>query len=938
MKRFIHGLVLLVLCIVTHQANSSTEQTATTPLVAVLGEDSYPFQFVDDQGMAAGLLVDLWNEWSRVTQTPIVFVARHWPDSLEQLKSGKADIHLGMAKTDLRQIDFEFAEPIAEVNTNLYVNKQIVGKTQLHELLPYQIGIVEGSSHEEELVKRQPGLSFKRYQGRESLFNAVLNGELLVFAGMEGYLRDASIQHDISAQFPVSSRILIKKSQLFPAVHKGNTALVALINRGFSQIPPKYIQLLERRWLGYERHQSGLTIAMQLGVEPYVDIGIDGLPHGLFVDMWHLWSEKTGIDIDFIPGDMNGSLDDVKRGIADVHIGYPESDDMNTGMARAWHLYSVKSRLFVFGKPIVHLDELANQRIGVVPTSPYLAKLKAQLPNVELRFYDNVAAMVKAARNGDIAGFVAAGAWTQHYLLLNKSWTDFYQYPEMFFTTDIFSLTRTQDTGLLNRINSGFKLISYQEFADIEKKWMLNPSDHIFTETNQKLVLPDAQRKYLDTLGELKVGYLKQWPPMEFMDEYGEFAGINSDVMKLIGQQLGVPLKAIAFDDWQNLMLALRNGTVDLIGSIASTPERAGQLHFSETYWPSPWALATELDKPAMFSLEQLTGQRVALVEGYHLVSTLISQQPGINLVLVADTEAGLAAVSSGKADVFIDKVLTLASALQTGAYPSLKLSLMSDLTEERSHIGINLNYARLVPLVNEVLGQLDSRKQQQIQQRWAKFSIAQESSQYQLWFKYILLGIVILSVIVIIMVLINRRLTNEISRRKAVEQQIKHLASHDVLTQLPNRGLLDDRLSQALLTHQRERAKFAILFIDLDNFKMVNDQWGHNAGDSLLVQFSQRLQQVIRRSDTVARFGGDEFIVLLNHIQSQESVCQVADNLLKVLSQPVRVADQDILIAVSIGIAIYPHDGNSVIELLKKADKLMYNAKQTGGNRYCCG
>lgn len=109
---------------------------------------------------------------------------------------------------------------------------------------------------------------------------------------MEGYLRDQAQQKSFADLFPTKNRILIKETPLYPVVLKGDSETLALVNRGFSLIEPEFVQRMERRWLGLQRVQGGLAIAMQLGIEPFVNIGIDGLPHGLYVDMWRLWSEN----------------------------------------------------------------------------------------------------------------------------------------------------------------------------------------------------------------------------------------------------------------------------------------------------------------------------------------------------------------------------------------------------------------------------------------------------------------------------------------------------------------------------------------------------------------------------------------------------------------------------------------------------------------------
>lgn len=901
-----------------------------------MGEDSFPYQYVDNQGIATGLLVDLWQEWGKRNNTSLVFVPRYWKDSLTQLQQGKAQVHIGMGQTPEREQLFDFADPIANVSTYLYLHKSLQGKKTIHELLPYQIGIVSGSAHEAELRRIEPELVFKYYPSREKLLAGVVAGETVVFAGLDGYLRDPDAQLNIAAHFPLNIRIPIKAMQFVPAVAKGNTALLNKIKAGFNALDPEFIQQTERRWLGLNGHKAGLVVAMQLGAEPFVDLGVDGLAHGFYVDLWQLWSDKTGINVDFISGDMNGSVNDVRAGLADAHIGYPESDEMKTGLTRAWPLYTVKSRLFLYQHPLTDLQGLKGKRIGVVPTAPYLASLRQALPEVSLRYYDSMDAMVAGAKAGDIVGFVAAGAWTSHYLLQNKAWADFHQYPELEFPTEIFVLTRSDDPGLTQHIANGFHSISQQELAQIEQKWMLNPKDRIFNQAGLNSIrLSSHEKDYLAQLGPLKLGYLKHWQPMEFTDEQGQFAGINSDVVNLISEQLHLQLEAVAFNDWQSLIGALRRGEIAIAGSMAQTAERQQHLAFTDPYWPSPWGLVSQLEQVSVFNLAQLAGQRVAVVEGYHLVAQLMMQQPSLKLVLVPDTQSGLLAVNGGLAEVFIDKVVTLASELKTGQYPLLKMSLLSDLAEQHSHFGLNVRYAELAPLLNRVLAQIDQQQQQQIYSHWVSFAIDTDDGQYLRWIRYLLFGALSLTVVMGAVLIVNRRLTREMRRRIVAEKRLQHVANHDALTQLPNRALLDDRLAQALLAHRREHNHFALLFIDLDGFKQINDQYGHPIGDALLLRVAGLLTQAIRHSDTVARFGGDEFVILLNRVQNLDAATQVADNILQSLSQPFAIEGVTVNVAVSIGVVIYPRDSDTAIELMKKADQLMYQAKNAGGRCY---
>jgi len=174
-----------------------------------------------------------------------------------------------------------------------------------------------------------------------------------------------------------------------------------------------------------------------------------------------------------------------------------------------------------------------------------------------------------------------------------------------------------------------------------------------------------------------------------------------------------------------------------------------------------------------------------------------------------------------------------------------------------------------------------------------------------------------------------------DISERKAAEQRILHLASHDALTGLPNRDLLRDRMQQAIMQARRNNKPAALLFIDLDQFKTINDSLGHDMGDLLLQAVALRLVAGVRSEDTVARQGGDEFIVLLPNMSYAQDAGLLAQKLLADLQLSFQIHDKELHISASIGIAVFPDDGEEVDTLLKNSDIAMYHAKEVGRNNY---
>ena len=180
-----------------------------------------------------------------------------------------------------------------------------------------------------------------------------------------------------------------------------------------------------------------------------------------------------------------------------------------------------------------------------------------------------------------------------------------------------------------------------------------------------------------------------------------------------------------------------------------------------------------------------------------------------------------------------------------------------------------------------------------------------------------------------------NALLQGEIVERRQAEARVHHMAYHDSLTGLPNRALLSDRLDRAMLAVQRSDRKLAVMFIDLDRFKTINDSLGHLTGDYLLKEVASRLCRAVRASDTVARLGGDEFVVLVPGIRAADECTHVAEKIIEVLASPFPIDGRMLHITPSIGISMYPDDGGDVETLMRHADAAMYHAKANGRNNY---
>jgi diguanylate cyclase (GGDEF)-like protein/PAS domain S-box-containing protein len=174
-----------------------------------------------------------------------------------------------------------------------------------------------------------------------------------------------------------------------------------------------------------------------------------------------------------------------------------------------------------------------------------------------------------------------------------------------------------------------------------------------------------------------------------------------------------------------------------------------------------------------------------------------------------------------------------------------------------------------------------------------------------------------------------------DISERKRAEEQVRHLAFHDALTSLPNRLLFTDRLTLALAHARRSGTRLAVMFLDLDRFKIINDSLGHSVGDDLLRRVGERLEACVRQADTVARLGGDEFTILVPGLLYDDDAARVASKILESIREPFQIGGRDLFLTTSIGVSLYPSDGEDAEALVRSADTAMYRAKEQGRDNY---
>lgn len=920
------------------------------PLTIAINETSFPYHSIDEQGHAIGLMADMWRLWATKQHVDIQFVVLPWLETLSQVAKGNVDIHGGLTILESRRKLLGFTKSLFHIYTHLYVHQQLNAVDSLADLKPYSIGVVTGSAHIEKLQKYYPNLALKTYANRHDLYRAALKNEILVFSGLEKLADNFPDYERLRQRFPVHKVLRYQQGDYGVAVAKNNHALLSFIEQGFEKISRQERAAIERKWLGLDKQKDSLLVAFSSHYPPYMGVSPSGEPQGLLIDVWRLWSKNVGINVEFVARDMAESLELIANKKADVLLAYPEHAKVPKNTLFTKPMYLSKAQVYlsnkvqsIKGKRINSLEQLISQTsqhtLGLWQDATFKEQLLVQYPRLNIRYFSSISAMLTAAEHNEISGLIGLVDLINARLVQNNLQALFYRLESPVIALNLSPVIHQQNKKLGQIIDKGFAELDINTLIQLEDRWLNgNTGEYYYKKQAQKITLSEDELKFLASHGKINLGLVKQLSPIEFIDEQGDFAGINSDIINLIKERTSIEFNYVAFDTWQQLYDALLTGKIDMLGSITPTPERKNLMLFTGSYWQMPWVMVHPQYYGRKSKLEDFYGKQVAIVKGYYLIASLRKNHPLITFKIVDNREQALVALQQERVDGFITTMASASQLLKQENIVALVISMMEGVSLDKSHFGINKQLPLLKGIINKGLLSITEKEKQIIYDNWFTLAIKTGLDKNVVLQVGAQIGVIILLVLGVI-IMWNRRLQVEIKHREQLEKIMKHMATHDELTGLANRVLLKDRLSTAIEFHQRQSLQMAVLFVDLDGFKNINDSYGHDVGDELLQQVALRLQGCVRSSDTVVRFGGDEFVLLLTGLHSPNEAAYVAEKVLRLMQKEFELSKGEVknkaFIGCSIGIALYPTDGDNDTDLLKIADTMMYKVKTAGKNHY---
>ncbi|GAB3003985.1 transporter substrate-binding domain-containing protein [Psychrosphaera aestuarii] len=930
------SFTLIIAIFVANYADANDNQTTNkSPLKVAVPNNLVPY-FYEDKGQPTGLVVDLWKLWAKKANQDIEFVVSDWDNAESNVSNGLADVHAGLALRSTRVDIFDFGHEIYSAPVNVYVHKDLQMISSIDELEPFLMGAIADSNAPQLLLEKNPKLSFRYYETWQELLEGIYRGEIKTFVSYDFFVFRYKDHLRVNDLFPSYKSFKIGEIKTQLAVSKGNIDLLNKLNAGFSLITEQERKALDDKWLASKSPDDTLLLSLSVGAEPFMGVNADGKPIGLFVDMWKLWSNKTKTKIKFVPNTAKLSMNALKEGVTNIHVGYPESMTTNTGLPRAKHLYSTTSTLFVydaydFDKSI---EQLSGKNIGLYVGSPYQEQFKADYPNINVIFFDSLDDAINAAIEGRISGFINSSLMTKLRLEENNILDRFHQITDVQYQAKIYSLVGVADKSLIKKVNDGFDLISQQEFVEIENRWIGDVKSRYFGARRSQFSLSTDEKKWLKDNPKMSVAIVEDWKPYEFVNEDGEISGISRDMFTLATKLTGQEYVFKVYPTWDELYDDFIKGKVDIVANITASEERRAFAHFTTAYWRTSWSVITHKSVDNVPSIKKFYGKRLAIIQGYQIIKEIHDKHPQIIIHVVKDFDEANELLKAGVIDGILDLMTVSAQYIQDNSLYQFKLHVFEDLASDNAHIGIRKPLNIQGRILDKVVQSMSETDVEDILKKWNKVDVF-AGIKTEIYWRNITIAIGIALIIIMVILIWNRRLKNEILLRQKAEEKLRHLASHDPMTGLPNRSLLIDRLKQSMSHHSRNNKNIAILFLDLDGFKQVNDSFGHDVGDELLTQISERLKTLGRNSDTVARFGGDEFVMLATNMDDVNQATIVAEKIISELSIPFVLSRATVNIGVSIGISRYPQNGHDATSLIKAADDAMYAVKANGKNSY---
>lgn len=642
-----------------------------------------------------------------------------------------------------------------------------------------------------------------------------------------------------------------------------------------------------------------------------------------------LLAQKIGFEVEFLEGyNWNEYLEMLRSHKIDLITNIKITPDR-----REYALFSERSIVTVVDgiayktgyDQFSDLDELDNRVLAVVKGYFHEELLRRHYPDIHLLLTNSSLESLVAVSSGRADAAIEASPVLNYYI-------------DKYFLTDI-SVQPIHDNPvfqdapqhigirgdrpiLKSIIDKGIASIDNVELQGIQQRW-LNVARSVKSPAESGQLLSREEHEYLQQIGELRYSIDPTWFPMEGEID-GVHQGISADFIRDFEQMLGIDLTYVPSTSWSESLMHLSQGDIDFLPLVEATEERQRSFRLSRAYINEPLVLATRDGSSYVENLNGISARKVGVVEGYSIFSRIQADYPNLEVVTVKDVSDGLLAVEHGDLFGIIDGQTVISYQIQH-YHPGLRINTRLD-EDVALGIAVGLNDEMLATIFEKAIDSIGPSRRQEIFNRWSPIVVEHSGNYSEIW-KIVFFSFTLL--ILILLFFVYRQVLLQKYNR-----ELELLSTTDSLTGLPNRRLLLDRINHAQKIAKRNHEFSAILFLDLNGFKQVNDTHGHHVGDELLKSVSRRLTEHVREIDTVARLGGDEFVILLESLadsqqRAESYAIEISEKIHQAFAGKFMIIGYEIEVSSSIGICLFSGDECTPEQLISNADTSMYRNKK---------
>lgn len=423
---------------------------------------------------------------------------------------------------------------------------------------------------------------------------------------------------------------------------------------------------------------------------------------------------------------------------------------------------------------------------------------------------------------------------------------------------------------------------------------------------------------YITKSAGIKMCVDPDWVPFERITPEGQHEGIAADLVQLVAQRVGLQIELYPVSSWDDSLAASKAGRCQIMSFLNRTPKREEWLRFTAPIFNDPNILVAREEHPFVGNLRGLTNETVALPRGTMVEERIRSEFPNLRVVLTGSEDESVALVSARQADLTVRSLIVAAYAIKKEGLFNLKIAGQVPEFTNHLRIGVLKNEPLLLSILDKGVQTLTEQERQVISNRHAAVNV-QQGVDYGLLWKVVAAATVLL----LLAFAWNRKL-------RRLNRELARLSITDPLTGLYNRLKIDQTLNAEILRAQRTGAPLSVIMLDLDHFKQVNDVFGHQTGDQVLVTLADLLRLRTREIDIAGRWGGEEFLVICPHTALDGALALAESVRATVDAHPFARVPH---VSASLGVSSYVK-GDSGKDLVARADAALYRAKETGRNR----